>query len=250
MAIRLAEVRSFCDSASAAKSPDALYDLMQDITDRMGFAHFALVHHVDTVAPDTGTIRLVDYPRSWMDIFEERRLYAADPIHRASQQTSVGFAWNNVEALIALSPRDRAVLTAARDVGIGDGFTIPAHIPGEVNGSCSFATASGVELDEEQLPFVQLVGNFAFEAARRVNRSVGSHPRELPRLTDRQVECVALVARGKTDWEIARILGVGSETVSQHLKDARDRYGVTKRTMLAMRALFDGSISFADVFGR
>lgn len=132
MAIRLAEVRSFCDSVSAAKSPDALYDLMQDITSRMGFAHFALVHHVDTVAPDTGTIRLVDYPRSWMDIFEERRLYAADPIHRASQQTSVGFAWNNVEALIALSPRDRSVLTAARDVGVGDGFTGSVPAEGEM----------------------------------------------------------------------------------------------------------------------
>lgn len=36
----------------------------------------------------------------------------------------------------------------------------------------------------------------------------------------------------------------------QHVKDARDRYGVTKRTLLAIRALFDGQISFADVFGR
>ena len=40
------------------------------------------------------------------------------------------------------------------------------------------------------------------------------------------------------------------ETVIQHVKDARDRYGVTKRTLLAIRALFDGQISFADVFGR
>lgn len=250
MAISLAEVRSFCASVSGADDPDALYGLMQDITARMGFAHFSLVHHVDTVASESWAIRLVDYPRSWMEIFEERRLYAADPIHRASQQTSVGFAWNNVEALISLSPRDRAILTAARHVGIGEGFTIPAHIPGEVNGSCSFATIDGIELDEEQLPLVQLVGNFAFEGARRVSRLARCNRTELPRLTERQVECVALVARGKTDWEIARILGVGSETVSQHLKDARDRYGVTKRTMLAMRALFDGSISFADVFGR
>jgi LuxR family quorum-sensing system transcriptional regulator CciR len=42
----------------------------------------------------------------------------------------------------------------------------------------------------------------------------------------------------------------GAGTVIQHVKDARDRYGVTKRTLLAIRALFDGQISFADVFGR
>ncbi len=73
---------------------------------------------------------------------------------------------------------------------------------------------------------------------------------ERTRLTGRQAECVALVARGKTDWEISRILGIGQETVTQHVKDARERYGTTKRTLLAIRALFDGQISFADVFGR
>lgn len=105
--------------------------------------------------------------------------------------------------------------------------------------------STGQSIDRDQLPLAQLIGTFAFEAARKAQRfNAGAPP---PQLTDRQVECVALVARGKTDWEIARILGVGSETVTQHLKDARERYGVTKRTMLAVRALFDGLISFTDI---
>jgi LuxR family quorum-sensing system transcriptional regulator CciR len=54
-------------------------------------------------------------------------------------------------------------------------------------------------------------------------------------------------ARGKSDWEIARILGVGHETVIQHLKQARERYGVGKRTLLAVHALFDGTLAFVDV---
>lgn len=218
---------------------------MQDITARMGFRHFALVHHINVSVPGSPTIRLVDYPGDWVEIFEERKLYASDPIHRASQRTAVGFEWNDVERLITLTERDRAVLAAAQAVGVGDGFTVPAHIPGEINGSCSFAMRSGETIDRDQLPLAQLIGTFAFEAARRANQSkAGVSPAQL---TDRQVECVALVARGKTDWEIGRILGVGSETVTQHLKDARERYGVTKRTMLAVRALFDGAISFTDI---
>jgi LuxR family quorum-sensing system transcriptional regulator CciR len=218
---------------------------MQDITDRMGFRHFALVHHVDVREPGSPMIRLVDYPGDWMTIFEERKLYASDPIHRASQRTAIGFQWEEVERFIVLSDRDRAVLAAAEAVGIGQGFTIPAHIPGELNGSCSFAMGLGDPINPDQLPLTQLIGTFAFEAARRLQRSDGGAPP--PQLTDRQAECVALVARGKTDWEIARILGIGAETVTQHLKDARDRYGVTKRTMLAVRALFDGVISFTDI---
>jgi LuxR family quorum-sensing system transcriptional regulator CciR len=69
-------------------------------------------------------------------------------------------------------------------------------------------------------------------------------------LTERQRECLVWVARGKTDWEIARILGVAHHTVVMHLKHARERYGGSKRTSLVAQALYDTSISFPDIFGR
>ena len=72
----------------------------------------------------------------------------------------------------------------------------------------------------------------------------------LPRLTDRQRECLTWAARGKSDWEISRILGISHETVSDHLKQARERYGVGKRTLLTVHALFDGTIAFFDVIRR
>ena len=75
--------------------------------------------------------------------------------------------------------------------------------------------------------------------------------RRLPiQLTDRQRECVMWAARGKSDWEIARILGISHETVIEHLRHARERYGVGKRTLLAIHALFDGTIGFLDVLRR
>lgn len=246
--IGLSHVQAFCASAAMLPSADVLRDLLAEMTRRMGFTYFALVHHVELTNAGH-RINLVDYPPDWVECFEARRLYACDPIHRASQRTNVGFTWSDVGRLIDLTPADRSVLEDARIAGLGEGFTIPAHLPGELNGSCSFATRSGAKIDREQLPLVQLIGGFAFEAARRLGRA-GTAPMEFTRLTDRQAECVALVARGKTDWEISRILGIGQETVTQHVKDARERYGTTRRTLLAVRALFDGQISFADVFGR
>ena len=151
--------------------------------------------------------------------------------------------------MILLTASDQKILDLARNEGIGDGFTVPAHVPGEAHGSCSFAAETGVRLPEEHLPLVQLVGAFAFEAARRIRR-FREPDVPPPRLTDRQRECVMWAARGKSDWEIAQILGVGHETVIQHLKQARERYGVGKRTLLAIHALFDGSIGFLEVLRR
>jgi LuxR family quorum-sensing system transcriptional regulator CciR len=69
-------------------------------------------------------------------------------------------------------------------------------------------------------------------------------------LTERQRECVIWAARGKSDWEIARILGVSEATVGEHLRHAYERYGVGKRALVAVHALFDGTIGFLDVLRR
>ena len=243
-------IESFVHEAGTAASPDCLSDLLAEVSREMGFSFFALTHHVDMRQAATPAMRLHNYPAGWEDYFEEERLGRSDPVHRASQLTTVGFAWSRLPRMIQLTAKDREVLDQAERRGIGDGFTVPAHIPGEINGSCSFATAAGGSFPEGQLPQAQLVGAFAFEAARRIARVREPGTGIPPRLTDRQRDCVVWAARGKSDWEIGRILGVSQETVIQHLKQARERYGVTKRTLLAVHALFDGTISFVDILKR
>lgn len=240
----------FVREVSEVETEDALAALLGEISREMGFAYFALTHHVPLRRAPGPTIRLANYPSEWVDYFDGHDLGPSDPVHRASQLTAVGFAWSRLPYLISLTPRDQEVLQLAGVQGIGDGFTIPAHVPGEANGSCSFATGAGGRLREDRLPQAQLVGAFAFEAARRVWRVRRPSLAPSPRLTDRQRDCVVWAARGKSDWEIARILGLSRDTVTEYLKRARERYGVSKRTMLAVHALFDGTISFTDVFRR
>jgi LuxR family quorum-sensing system transcriptional regulator CciR len=243
-------VDAFVRDVREVKAEADLAELLAEISQEMGFSFFALTHHVDMRQAPQPAIRLANYPSDWVDYFDDQKLGVSDPVHRASHLTSVGFPWSRLSSLIELTSRDHEVLELASRRGIGDGFTIPAHVPGESNGSCSFATGAGASLDEEHLPLAQLVGAFGFEAARRVWRMRNGELSPRPRLTDRQLDCVVWVARGKSDWEIARILGISHETVIQYLKRARERYGVTKRTMLAIHALFDGTISFTDVFRR
>ena len=228
------------------ESEEQLSSLLESISLELGFAFFALTHHVDIRQAPQPAIRLATYPAEWVDFFDRQRLGPSDPVHRASHLTSVGFAWSEVPAMMPLSRRDRDILDRAQLAGIGDGFTIPAHVPGESHGSCSFATRRGEPIEPDALPRAQLVGAFAFEAARRLWK-IRAVDKPVPGLTDRQRDCLLWAARGKSDWEISRILGISHETVIQHLKQARERYGVGKRTLLAVHALFDGTISFLDI---
>jgi LuxR family transcriptional regulator, quorum-sensing system regulator CciR len=240
-------VDAFVRDVRKLDSEEELREALSDVARDLGFRYFALIDHVD-VRGSEAAIRIHNYPAAWAEWFDEQSLGTTDPVHRASNITSVGFAWSNLARMIPLTDEDRRVLERARGHGIGDGFTVPAHVPGEAHGSCSFACAPGELFCEDRLPLLQLVGAFAFEAARSMRRR--RFTQAPVRLTDRQRECVMWAARGKSDWEIAHILGISHDTVIEHLRHARERYGVGKRTLVAIHALFDGTIGFVDVLRR
>lgn len=238
-------INAFIADVDAAETASDLAAVLSEMTTRMGYDYFALTHHVAFEGSDPAAIRLHNYPDRWVNYFDDHRLAVTDPIHRASQATSIGFRWRDVDRLVVLTGADKAILAAAREEGIGDGFTVPANVPGELHGSCSFATRSDRAAPESNMPLAQLAGAFAFEGARRLRNRRARRP--VVPLTDRQRDCLLWIARGKTDWEVGRILGLHQETVVQHIKDARERYGVSKRTTLLIRTLRDGTISFDDV---
>lgn len=240
-------VDAFVRDVRDLDSEEALAGALADVCRDLGFRYFALTHHVD-VRRTSAAIRIHNYPEGWAEWFDERSLGLTDPVHRATNVTSVGFAWSRLPDMIALTPEDRRILDLARREGIGEGFTVPAHVPGEAHGSCSFACVAGEPFLDQHLPLLQLVGAFAFEAARAMRRrQLSKGPVQL---TDRQRECVMWAARGKSDWEIAKVLGVSEATVGEHLRHAYERYGVGKRTLVAVHALFDGTIGFLDVLRR
>ncbi len=242
-------VEAFTEAVQLVSSSDELRTIVEEVGRELGFRYFALTHHVDVPRTPQPAIRLHNYPAAWVEYFDRHQLGPSDPVHRASHLTNVAFAWSRVPAMLDLTPRDRDIFERARRAGLGDGFTVPAHIPGESAGSCSFASAAGLSIPMNRLPLIQLVGAVAFDGARRLS-GVRIADANRPRLTDRQRDCVYWAARGKSDWEIAHILGLSHETVIQHLKQARERYGVAKRTQLTVHALFDGTLTFVDVLRR
>jgi LuxR family quorum-sensing system transcriptional regulator CciR len=236
-------VDAFVRDVRKLDSEGELAGAMDEIVTDLGFRYFALTHHVD-LNRSNAAIRIHNYPAGWEEWFDEQELGTSDPVHRASVITSVGFAWSRLPEMIALTEEDQKILERARAHGIGDGFTVPAHVPGEAHGSCSFACVTGERFAEENLALLQLVGAFSFETARRLHRARNTEP---VRLTDRQREVVIWAARGKSDWEIGRILKISEATVGEHMRHAGQRYGVSKRMLIAVNALFDGTIGFDEV---
>lgn len=247
----LSDVQSFVRDAAKVSSLEALHGLLEATVRTFGFQYYALGHHVNVVSGDL--VQIGNYPESWMDTVRSREYISDDPVLLACQTSAVGFRWSEVSQIIELSTRQKEILASAGQAGMGEGFTVPVHIPGECMGSCSFAHRPGKDLNESVLPAAHYIGCFAFEAARRLVRKPGARKRAVAAaesLTPRQLDCVVMVARGKSDWEAAKILGVSQDTVHQHVETAKRKYGVATRAQLVIRAIYDNQLGFQDVIMR
>ena len=241
-------IQDFASAAAAATEMKALSDLIGEAAKGLGFDYFAIVHHIRFGLPSRH-VRLSNYPLEWLAyVREQTRL--PDPVIRAAERSSSGFKWDNLETLITLTKAEHDYMRRAERYGIANGYTVPNHVPGERLGSCHFVVRPGRALPEENISAAQALGNFAFEAARRVltqgQESSENWVQPAP-LSERQRECLLFVAKGKSDSIIGQLLNIKPRTVNEHIEAAKRRYSVATRSQLLVRALFRSEICFSEV---
>lgn len=238
-------VQSFLRAAEQASTLAELGAALGHASRALGFDHFELVVRTG-LALDRAPVRLHELPEAWAARLargSDRRL---DPVAAASMRATAPFAWSELPAIIRLTPGRRALMAAAAAAGLGDGWTVPFHRRGTATGFCSFITAGGRPLPTPRLPAATRLAAIAVPAAGRIAARADRRAPS-PRLTPRQRDCVVLAGRGKSDWAAARILGLSPETVHKYLEAAKARFGVSTRTELVVRALYEGQIGFADL---
>lgn len=248
---QLHDVETFIAASKRTRSLAELRGLLDDITRELDFDYFALMHHVELSNLDAShgyvtsetLIAMTTYPTHWVEEFIRDNMVVIDPILLASRRSATGFAWNRISEMIHLTTEQRNIRLRAVEAGIVDGFTVPAHVPGETNGSCSFAVKENRALRSDNLLMAELVGSHAFQAARDLVRRGGTTSSLAgPSLTSRQRDCVWLASQGHSDRKIADLLAISIETVKQHLKESRERLRASNRAQLVVRAAYHGII--------
>lgn len=250
---RVSEVQQFVRAVRGATSLPSIKDTLSDATRAFGFDYFALIQRVDARL-SIGPLRLSDYPAEWVERLSATDYYVHDPVLIACGKSIAPFAWEAIPGIISMSKHQKAYMENARAAGLERGYTVPIHVPGAASGLCSFVMTNGRELPDESMPAAQYLACFAFESARRlvapqgaVDASDDGKIEVLSKLTQRQLDCVVLAARGKSSWVSGKLLGLSPDTVHKYLENAKRRYGVSSRTELVVRALYDGQLSFNDI---
>jgi LuxR family transcriptional regulator, quorum-sensing system regulator BjaR1 len=130
------------------------------------------------------------------------------------------------------------VLRDAREFGLYEGLCIPIVNPRR---SAVLASFNGRHVDTSLHARIAMYAVSVFTLERLVELNVPFAAGKSP-LSRREAECLAWVAKGKSDWDIGEILGISEKTVHWHIEGAKRRLGVATRMQAVVGAIRTGAI--------
>lgn len=224
-------------------------DLLADTTDRLGYAHFAY-HVVRSPAIQHGTglatIGLTNYPDMWSSHYIRNGYVNDDPVVAEALTASEPFLWSSVLGASPPSMRQAQIMDDARDVGICDGLTVPLTSRHGEHAVMTFVAGPDTPSpDPAAVGMLQLLSEFFHaHALHPILQEELTRDRKRRRsiLSARERESMVWVARGKSSWEIARILGIAEKSVEFYVESVKRKLQAANRTHAVVKAVMLGLI--------
>lgn len=170
-------------------------------------------------------------PPAWLSGYQPRNLHLNNPVIFAPLRRSTPFRFSNPGFK---DLENWAGLDFARDLGIEDGLTVPCHGPGGRIGIVSFGFER-LDLSKRELLAITMAAQLAHQ--RMLALSPVPESRTRPSLSPRERDCLAFVAEGLSDAEIADALGISQATAHGHVENGKRKLGARTRAQ-AVALLF------------
>jgi LuxR family quorum-sensing system transcriptional regulator CciR len=213
----------FALAIGAARSLAECAALFRQLVTPCGIDAFAS-GEVDIEVRQRTVFFVIDWPDSWRNFYLRSGLIDRDPLLDALQSHHQPFSWSQLRAERTLSKVGSASLRLAGEHGWTDGLVVPIPRGGSRFGLVSLVgTARDLgESDKATL----ILACHAFHSRVRFLAAAEGFALPPAGLSARELQCLALVARGHSDRGISEALGIAMST-------ARDYIDTTKQKLVA-----------------
>lgn len=184
------------------------------------------------------------YPVEWQRIYAQREYIWTDPtvVHCRSSQDPLVWSQDVFEQHNGIPMWEEA-----KAFGLSHGISVALHEGSGTKSMLSLVRDQAVDRDEEErdqlISAVKVLAGCAHFVAVRIAKNVLRTERDMPRLTPQEVECLKWVSKGKTSWEIGRIMAISEPTVAFHVKNAMGKLGANNRPQALAVAIRLGLIN-------
>ena len=178
------------------------------------------------------------WPAEWAAVYQRENVFENDPIVAEARRSMKPFLWSEIRDAPMITAAENKIFELADAFGWRTGFAVPIHGPATYVGLVAFAAMEKVALDAADRAALEFMA-LAIHRRCHATPGFGLAPASTP-LTPRQLECLRWVAVGKSDFEIAALLGLSQPTVHFHIEEAKKRIGVRSRVQLVARLVLEG----------
>lgn len=230
----------------AAPDAETLRTLLRDALAELGLPHVAYCNLSEF--QKTGDIaalqKIMTFPSDWTTYYRARRYEDIDPVFHAARFRRRPFRWLELTTpRETFNARQRGMIGEAASVGMAHGLTVPLFGPNGEHAILSVASPDQLEdcpLTAAALAAVatqfHMIHQDLVEGAKTVEPDpVSLYPRER--------EVLTWCARGKTSWEIGRILNLAERTVDHYVEAAMTKLHTPNRVAAVLKATRHGLIT-------
>lgn len=231
-------------TAQIAEAPTAysLLKLMKEIAAFFRWHQFIVLRLPDSGEESLSQLTLLtNWKPELSRAYDEHMLIRGSPILSRLRTTTVPLSYD-LRALNA--NRKECVRVRAVELfekfGHHNGIYIPTVTPEGQRGAIGFSGRREAMATDEKAGLAYLSTQI-FERIAQLNKSTET-ALNLPRLTEKELECIRLTAAGTTSAAAAKLLGTTANTVNHHLASASDKLGTLNKTHTVARSLRLGLI--------
>jgi len=223
-----------------ARTTAALFAALEEEARPRGLeclAYAALRDHARYGAPaHPAPLVMHSYPDAWIARYVREGHEKADPVLRHCMDIGVPFLWRWLPELKALDVHEMRVLEEARYAELRQGMSVPLIGPAGARAILSYATANDSAEIEPHLGCLGLYAAIFHVAFVELTGVLDSLLPTAP-LSPMERACLKWVAKGKTSWETAVILGITESTARSYLRRARRKLRASTLAMAVARAM-------------
>jgi DNA-binding CsgD family transcriptional regulator len=183
----------------------------------------------------------LDWPQDWIEFYQSNGFVEHDLLPIEARRRVGPYWYSDVVLRFKLTEKQKQLYDGGVAYGWKDVLAVPIHGPGSMQGLVTMATRETLALDHADCAVLEAMARTVWEHCR-TSEGFGMFDPGPLQLSPRELECLQWAAAGKSDTDIAVLVGIQPATAHFHIEQAKKRLGVKTRVEAVAVGVLHGMI--------
>jgi len=206
---------------------EACVNDFQETIRRLGFAGAACGAWAGVGKNRRNRFFFLAWPDDWLEFYNKNGCFEHDVLPIEARRRIAPSLWSELRNA-KLTAAQRAFCDAVWAYGWREVLAVPIHGPGSLQGLVTMATRTARSFTPGERAILEAMARTIWERCR-TSENFGVFTEGPAKLSPREIECLQWAAAGKSDADIATLVGIKPATAHFHIEQAKKRLGVRTR---------------------